>query len=58
MVKFKYYTNSQKIAFAVSKIFIDQVKAKPNTVFILATGSSPLLTYQELVKDYQSNHTD
>jgi 6-phosphogluconolactonase/glucosamine-6-phosphate isomerase/deaminase len=58
MPKFKHYSSSQEIAKAVAQIFIKQVKHKPNSVFILATGSSPLLTYGEIIEDYKINHTD
>jgi glucosamine-6-phosphate deaminase len=38
-----------------AKIFIDQINQKPNSVLGLATGSSPLETYQDLIKANQ-NH--
>ena len=42
----------------VSKKIIDLVKSKPNANLGLATGSTPLGVYQNLVNDYQSNNTD
>jgi glucosamine-6-phosphate deaminase len=51
-------TNTKEIADKASKIFIDQVKRKANSVLLLATGSSPILTYKCIVEDYKSNHTD
>jgi glucosamine-6-phosphate deaminase len=50
--------NAPEIAETVGQIFIDQVTQKKNSVLLLATGSSPIMTYQYIVKDYQSNHTD
>lgn len=50
--------NSEEIAELLSKIIIDLVKQKPNTVLGLATGSSPVATYQLLIKDHQDNQTD
>jgi glucosamine-6-phosphate deaminase len=50
--------NANEIGDKVAQLFIQQVKKRPDSVFILATGSSPITTYQAIVKDYQKNHTD
>ncbi len=41
----------------VADVIIDFVKQKPNAVLGLATGSSPLGVYENLIKDYQNNQT-
>ncbi|MCU0104261.1 glucosamine-6-phosphate deaminase [Acholeplasma vituli] len=43
---------------AVADLFIEQVKANPNSVLGLATGSTPLGVYALLAKDHKENHTD
>lgn len=50
--------NSNEIAIILAKIIADLVKEKPNAVLGLATGSSPIPTYQLLIADYQKNQTD
>jgi 6-phosphogluconolactonase/glucosamine-6-phosphate isomerase/deaminase len=57
-IRYIQCSNAQKIGEQVAQLFINQVKKNPNSVFILATGSSPVMTYQSIVKDYQLNHTD
>ncbi|MFI3283978.1 MAG: glucosamine-6-phosphate deaminase [Erysipelotrichaceae bacterium] len=47
------YQELSERAFEVMK----EVLVKENPVLGLATGSSPIGLYQEMVKDYQSNHT-
>ncbi len=42
--------NEEEIAEKSSKIFIDQIIAKPNSVLGLATGSSPVPLYKKLIK--------
>ncbi|AGM25341.1 glucosamine-6-phosphate deaminase [Spiroplasma chrysopicola] len=46
------------IGQTVGQMFVDAVKNNPKVIFGLATGSSPELTYQYLIEDYQANHTD
>lgn len=48
------YEEVSNKAFA---IFRDQMKKKPNSVLGLATGSSPLGTYQRLIEDHRLNGT-
>jgi len=47
-----------EIAQLLSKIMIDLVKGQPDIVLGLATGSSPIETYELLIADYQTNKTD
>lgn len=42
-----------EIGAAVGKIFTDAVKENPNCVLGLATGSSPLPTYAEMIRAYR-----
>jgi len=44
-----------EVGQATAKIFIEQINGKPNSVLGLATGSSPIETYQDLIKAYE-NH--
>jgi len=50
----KSYEEVSNKAFA---LFRDMVKSKPNCVLGLATGSSPLGTYQRLIDDHRINGT-
>ena len=40
-----------------AKIFINQVKEKPNSILGLATGSTPVRMYELLREDHEKNHT-
>ena len=42
--------NEDKISALIAEEFIKQVNAKPNSVLGLATGTSPLEVYANLVK--------
>ena len=48
-----YAEMSQKAA----EILTDIVKKNPNAVLGLATGSSPIGTYQNMIKDHKENGT-
>ncbi len=50
----KSYEEVSNKAFA---LFRDMIKSKPNCVLGLATGSSPLGTYQRLIDDHRINGT-
>lgn len=54
VIKVKNYEEASQEA---AKIFIDQVKAKPDSVLGLATGSTPVRMYELLRKDHQENGT-
>ena len=47
----------QGLSLAAAKIFIEAVRKKPNLVLGLATGSSPLGMYQEMIADHKQNNT-
>lgn len=48
--------NAQEIGVAVGRLFVEQVKGKPDSVLGLATGSSPIPTYQFLTKEYNAGN--
>jgi 6-phosphogluconolactonase/glucosamine-6-phosphate isomerase/deaminase len=58
MIKFIQISSKKKIGEQVAKIFIKQVKHKPKSVFLLATGSSPIYTYKSIIKDRVAHKTD
>ena len=41
---------AEEIGVAVAKIFTDEVKANPNCILGLATGASPIPTYNNIIK--------
>jgi len=43
-----------EVGQATAKIIIQQINEKPNSVLGLPTGSSPIETYQDLIKAYQN----
>ncbi|MBE7068774.1 MAG: glucosamine-6-phosphate deaminase [Clostridiales bacterium] len=49
--------NYQEMSEKASKILIDVVKNNPNAILGLATGSSPIGTYQNMIKDHKENGT-
>lgn len=50
--------NKIEVAQLLSKIIIDIIKIKPNAVLGLATGSSPIETYDLLIADAKNNNRD
>lgn len=50
--------SEEEIAKEVAAKFIDKIEAKPSAKFILATGSSPIKTYENIIKDHKENGTD
>ncbi len=50
--------NSKKIGKYVGQVIIDAIKENPKIVLGLATGSSPVTTYNYLIKDHKKNNTD
>lgn len=54
-IKVKTYEELSKTA---SDIIANQIKQKPNSVLGLATGSTPIGTYKELVKKYEAKKLD
>ncbi len=49
--------NYEEMSKKAAEIIIDIVKNNPNAVLGLATGSSPIGTYQNLAKDHRENGT-
>ena len=45
-----------QIGEEVGKIFVEQVKAKPDTVLGLATGMTPVPTYDYMAKEYAAGN--
>ena len=48
--------NAQAIGAAVGQLFVEQVKTQPDSVLGLATGSSPIPTYQYMAQEYAAGH--
>ncbi len=44
---------AEEIGVAVAKIFTDEVKANPNCILGLATGASPIPTYNNIIKTHK-----
>lgn len=49
--------DTQEIANLAAQNFIEIIKKRQNPLFILATGSSPILTYKNLINDNNVNKT-
>ena len=52
------FENAQQVGAAAGQLFSAQVLSKPESVLGLATGSSPIETYQELVDQYRKGILD
>ncbi len=50
--------NTQEVAQAAAKIFIKQINKDPQSTLGLATGSTPIETYQLLIKANQNHQVD
>lgn len=46
----------EELSKKACELFVQQIKEKPNSVIGLATGSTPIGLYEELVKQYQSGN--
>lgn len=51
------FDNKKKLYHKASQELIDLVCEKPNAILGLATGTSPLDIYREMIKDHEKNHT-
>ena len=49
--------NYEEASQEAAKIFINQVKEKPNSILGLATGSTPVRMFELLREDHEKNHT-
>ncbi len=50
--------NTEEIAKRSANIFIEQINKKPESILGLATGSTPVATYELLIKANQNNQVD
>ncbi len=50
--------NYQELSEKAAQLIEKQVQADPQSILGLATGSTPLGTYQELIKGYKTRHID
>jgi glucosamine-6-phosphate deaminase len=57
-MQIQIFQDQESLHRAVSQQLIDAVKNRPNIVVGLSTGSSPLGTYDNIIKDHQKNGTD
>ncbi|EPR69687.1 glucosamine-6-phosphate deaminase [Cyclobacterium qasimii] len=57
-MQIQIFQDEESLHRAVAKELIEAVKTKPNTVLGLSTGSSPLGTYANMIKDHQVSGTD
>lgn len=57
-MKFITVENYDELSKLAAEIIGNQVKSKPESVLGLATGSSPIGTYENLVKEYNSGNLD
>jgi len=55
MIKLIVASSKQKASKKAAQIIIELLNKKPNCVLGLATGQSPILTYQELIQDHLKN---
>ncbi len=49
--------NYEEMSDKAAQIIIDVIKNNPNAILGLATGSSPIGTYQNMIKDHKQNGT-
>lgn len=50
----RIFENAEEIAVAAAELYKELIKAKPNAVLGLATGATPVPTYQNLIKMYEN----
>lgn len=53
-MEIKIFKTAEEIGVEAAKIFTDAVKSNPNAVLGLATGASPIPTYQNIIKTYNN----
>ena len=54
MIRFIYGKTNEEASVSAAQVIADIVKAKPECVLGLATGSSPINTYRELIRMYNA----
>lgn len=52
----RIFKNEAEIGAAAGQLFCDIVKAKPDCVLGLATGATPIPTYNHMVKEYEAGN--
>ena len=52
-MEIRIFKTAEEIGVEAAKIFTDAVKANPDCVLGLATGASPIPTYQNIIKTYK-----
>ena len=57
-MKFIKAESYEELSKITAKLICDQVRSKPDSVLGLATGSSPLGAYAEIIKEYKSGNVD
>ena len=57
-MQIQIFQDKESLHRAAAKELIDTVKTNPNIVLGLSTGSSPLETYDNMIKDHQTSGTD
>ena len=57
-MQIRIFSNKADLYKEAANFFIDSVKDNPSIVLGLATGSTPIPLYENLVKDYKENKTD
>ena len=50
----RIFKNEEEIAVAAGQLFCETVKANPSCVLGLATGATPVPTYENLIKMYEN----
>ena len=53
-MEIKIFNSADEIAVACADIFTQQITEKENSVLGLATGASPVKTYNELIRRYKN----
>lgn len=56
-MEIKIFDTYEELSKEAAKVIIDQVRNHPKSVLGLATGSSPIGLYNELIRDHQENQT-
>ena len=54
----RIFENAEEIAVAAAELYKELINNKPNAVLGLATGSSPISTYKNLIKKYENGDLD
>ena len=55
-MKINVFKTAEEIGEAVARIFVDEVKANPNCVLGLATGATPIPTYESIKKMHKEEN--